>query len=194
MVEDVLRTLAAVPELAGLLLVTCEPAARSMAERLGARVLDEHAREGQTAAVSAAAKLLVEQRAEGMLALPGDIPLISVDEVSSLLGTHAPAPAFSIVPARDRRGSNAVLCSPPDAVRLRFRDDSFLPHLAAARAGGIEPMVQEFPGIGLDIDRPEDFAELRRRASADEGRYAGSRTLAWLREAGFIERRPAGFI
>ena len=30
-------------------------------------------------------------------------------------------------------GSNAILLSPPDAVPLRFGDDSFFPHLAAAR-------------------------------------------------------------
>ena len=75
--------------------------------------------------------------------------------------------AFTIVPARDRMGSNAVLCSPADAVPLRFGDDSFFPHLDAARARGIEPEVVRLPRIALDIDTPEDLALFLRAAGAD---------------------------
>ena len=64
---------------------------------------------------------------------------------------------MTIVPAHDKRGSNAVLCSPPTVMQLRFGDDSFLPHLAAARAVGIEPAIVNLPGIGLDIDQPQDL-------------------------------------
>ena len=73
-----------------------------------------------------------------------------------------PAPSFTIVPAHDERGSNAVLCSPPLVMPLRFGDDSFFPHLAAARALGIEPTIVKLPGIGLDIDQPVDLEALRR--------------------------------
>ena len=45
-----------------------------------------------------------------------------------------------------------------------FGDDSFLPHLAAARAMGIEPTIVKLPGIGLDIDQPEDVQALLRAA------------------------------
>ncbi|MEJ0018593.1 MAG: hypothetical protein WDN25_18940 [Acetobacteraceae bacterium] len=81
-------------------------------------------------------------------------------EVASVLEARAAAPSVTIVPAHDRRGSNAVLCSPPLVMPLRFGDDSFVPHLAAARALGIEPTVVELPGIALDIDQPEDVRAL----------------------------------
>jgi 2-phospho-L-lactate guanylyltransferase len=45
---------------------------------------------------------------------------------------------------------------------LSFGDDSFLPHLAAARAIGIEPTIVKLPGIGLDIDQPSDIQGLLR--------------------------------
>ena len=45
-----------------------------------------------------------------------------------------------------------------DAVPLRFGDNSFFPHLDAARRAGIEPTVLDLPGIALDIDTPEDLA------------------------------------
>jgi 2-phospho-L-lactate guanylyltransferase len=99
-----------------------------------------------------------------MLALPGDIPLVEPGDVRQLLASHRDAThgggTFAITPARDARGSNAVLCSPAGAVPLRFGEDSFFPHLAAARACGIEPKVVRLPRIALDVDTPADLALL----------------------------------
>jgi 2-phospho-L-lactate guanylyltransferase (CobY/MobA/RfbA family) len=43
---------------------------------------------------------------------------------------------------------------------LRFGNDSFLPHLTAAKATGLPCVVLNLPGIALDVDRPEDLQEL----------------------------------
>jgi 2-phospho-L-lactate guanylyltransferase len=83
---------------------------------------------------------------------------------------------FVIVPAHDERGSNAILCAPPDLVPLTFGDDSFLPHLAAARKHGIEPKIVRIAGIGLDIDNPQDLAMFMRKPS-------NTRTFALLQDA-----------
>jgi 2-phospho-L-lactate/phosphoenolpyruvate guanylyltransferase len=162
MVEDVLAALAATTQLAGLVVVTVDPMARELAMRYGARVFEDGACDGHTGAVMAAAQRLAAEGRAGMLTVPGDIPLITPEEVSRVLAAHGEAPAFSIVPAHDRRGSNAILMTPPDAVPLAFGDDSFLPHLAAARRLGIEPSVLPMPGIGLDIDNERDLALLMR--------------------------------
>jgi 2-phospho-L-lactate guanylyltransferase len=105
-----------------------------------------------------------------MLAVPGDIPLVGATEIARLLRAHGRAPAFTISPAHDSRGSNAVICSPPDAVPLKFGNDSFLPHVAAARALGIEPAVLHLPGVGLDIDNPEDIEAFMRVPSRTRAR------------------------
>lgn len=158
MLEDVLAALAATPGLAGIAVVTVEPAAAQLAADYAARVVETGARDGHTGAVSAAARLLAEEGASGMLTLPGDIPLVTPEEIASLIAAHRPAPAFTIAPSRDERGSNAVICSPPDAVPLRFGEDSFFPHLRAAEALGIRATVLHLPGIALDVDTPEDLA------------------------------------
>ena len=106
-----------------------------------------------------------------MLTLPGDIPLVTTAEIEALLAAHRPAPSFTIAPSHDEQGSNAILMSPPDAVPLRFGDDSYFPHLAAARARGIEPTVVRAPGIAFDIDNPDDLAHFS---------HIGSRTRAGL--------------
>jgi 2-phospho-L-lactate guanylyltransferase len=43
-------------------------------------------------------------------------------------------------------------------VPLRFGDNSFFPHLDAAKTHGIVPEVVHLPRIGLDIDTPDDLA------------------------------------
>jgi 2-phospho-L-lactate guanylyltransferase len=93
-----------------------------------------------------------------MLTIPGDIPLVTADEIDRLVFAHGPAPSFTIVPSHDDGGSNAILLSPPDAVPLRFGIDSYFPHLRAAEARGIRPTVLRLPRIALDIDNPEDLA------------------------------------
>jgi 2-phospho-L-lactate guanylyltransferase (CobY/MobA/RfbA family) len=42
---------------------------------------------------------------------------------------------------------------------MGFGDNSFFPHLAAAKAHGIEPRVVRLPRIALDIDTPQDLTQ-----------------------------------
>jgi 2-phospho-L-lactate/phosphoenolpyruvate guanylyltransferase len=98
-----------------------------------------------------------------------------------LLQAHGPAPAVTLAPSRDRRGSNAVACSPPDLLPLRFGDNSFLPHLQRARALGIEPRIVARPGLALDIDRPDDLAAFLAMPSP-------TRAYAYLAESGIADR------
>jgi 2-phospho-L-lactate/phosphoenolpyruvate guanylyltransferase len=165
MLEDVLATVTATPRIAGLVVVTVDAEARQLAASYGGRVLEMGARDGHTGAVAAAARLLAAEGHKGMLTLPGDIPLVTPREIASLLAAHPPAPSFTIVPSHDERGSNAIACSPPNAVPLRFGEDSFYPHLRAAEACGIRPNVVHLPGIALDIDNPEDVVSFMRTQS-----------------------------
>ncbi|NKB57573.1 MAG: 2-phospho-L-lactate guanylyltransferase [Alphaproteobacteria bacterium] len=181
MYEDVLTSLCAVSALEGVLVVTRDETAAALARQHGAEVLIEAENLGQTAAVEAATAWLAGQGAEGMLAVPGDVPLVPVEEIEAVLAAHETSRGMTIVPARDERGSNCIACSPPDLISFHFGNDSFQPHLQAAREAGVEPKVLRLPGIGLDIDRPDDLAALI--AEAGE-----SRAQSWLRENGIAER------
>ena len=159
MLEDVLAALVDSP-LAGIIVNTVDPIASELARRYGARVVTGGARDGHTGAVMAMARILGGEGREGMLTVPGDIPRVTSAEIAAIIEARRPAPSVTIVPAHDERGSNAVLCSPPTVMQLRFGDDSFLPHLASARTLGIEPTIVKLPGIGLDIDQPQDLRAL----------------------------------
>jgi len=183
MLEDVLAALAATPMVAGIAVVTVDPAARRLAVNYDYRIIETGARDGHTGAVAAAGRLLAREGKPGMLTVPGDIPLITPAEITQLLAAHRPAPAFTIAPSRDERGSNAIICSPPDAVPLRFGEDSFFPHLQAAEVCGIRPTVLRLPGIALDVDTPEDLAAFARLPSNTRaGALLAAHDLSDLRE------------
>jgi 2-phospho-L-lactate guanylyltransferase (CobY/MobA/RfbA family) len=98
-----------------------------------------------------------------MVFLPGDVPLVTVEELEIVLDGFGRSPdkkEFMIVPANDLGGSNCVVCSPPDCIEFGFGEDSFRRHLRFAKDRDINAMVVKLPGIGLDIDTPEDLFEL----------------------------------
>jgi len=157
MLEDVLSALSECRGLAGVLLVTRDPEAATLAACYGARVLEEEESRGHTAASSFGAGTLAAEGAAGMAQLPADLPLLTPQDIDVLLRAHGPVPAVTLAPSRDQRGSNAVLCSPPQVLPLRFGDDSYFPHLERARALGIEPAIVHRPGLALDVDTPDDL-------------------------------------
>jgi len=179
MMGEVLQAVVEARSLAGVMVVTLDPQATAVARRLGARVVTDGAREGHTGSVTAGLRLLSREGRGGMITLPADIPAVTSQEIDLVVAAHLPAPAFTISPAHDDLGSNAVICSPPDAVPLRFGDNSFFPHLDAARTRGIEPTVIRQPGIAMDIDHPVDLASFLRLPQS-----AGTHTRKFLEEIG----------
>ena len=69
---------------------------------------------------------------------------------------------MTLVPSRDGDGTNAMLFDPLDALAPSFGPGSFARHLAQAAARGIACRTLPLPGIGLDIDEPDDLAQLMR--------------------------------
>ena len=165
MLQDTLHTLASTRELEEVFVVTRDAHVTVAAKAYGFTVLREAENIGQTEAVTFAIDTLLALGKHTLLSVPADLPLITPRDLSAVIGEHQSHPSVTIVPARDHLGSNVILCSPPNALTLRFGDNSFYPHLASARADGIEPTVVHNRNIGLDIDTPADLIELIQRGT-----------------------------
>jgi 2-phospho-L-lactate/phosphoenolpyruvate guanylyltransferase len=186
MLMDTLDAVAGSRCVAGVVMVTLDPRAAALGANIGARIVTEGARDGHTGSVNAGRSLLVAEGRGGMITMPGDIPATRAGEIDAVLSAHLAAPSFTIAPAHDDLGSNAVVCSPPEAVPLRFGDNSYFPHLEAARRQGIEPTVIRQPGIAMDIDHPIDLALFLRLPQS-----SGTRTRTLLDELGLPARLAA---
>ena len=179
MLQDVLAALAAA-RLDRVWVVTREPAVVALARARGAEPLAEDANRGHTAAVARAQAEATRLGARVFLTVPGDVPCVTADEIRRLAG----GPAF--VPSRSGLGTNGAALTPPDAMPLTFGEPSFDNHLAAARARGLEPRVLALPGLGLDVDAPDDLAALL----AAPGATVSARLVASWRAGGRL--RAAG--
>lgn len=186
MFEDVLDAVAAVEALQGIAVVTADRSVADVARRFGAQVWSEGAHDGHTGAVRAAARRLAATSST-MLTIPGDVPLVSSIDISRVLAAHPAAPAFTIAPAWDERGSNTIVCSPADVVQLHFGPDSYFPHLAAARAVGLTPTIVRNSAIALDIDEFSDLTRFMNRPSPTRSwRLLNEHRAEWERHSSVV--------
>ena len=175
MLEDVLDGLG--PGLAdSVLIVTRDAAATAVARRRGVACLSESANRGHTEAVAAAQREAVAAGVDRFLTIPGDVPCVTHAEVRALFDALGGRPGAAFVPSASGFGTNAALLVPPDAMPLRFGEPSFQNHLDGARARGLDPTIVRLPGLGLDVDSPEDLLELLRRGA---GTRSGRLAAAW---------------
>jgi 2-phospho-L-lactate guanylyltransferase len=159
MLHDVVATLAAWPCRPACALVTSDPFAVELARRYDFEVIPDPANPGETGAIEMATRICVERGLDSTLVIPADIPLIQSSELDEIL-KQAPDEGSVLAPAADGRGTNAAFRCPANLFPLRFGNDSFKPHLAAAQATGKPCIVLHLPGIAVDVDNPEDLQRL----------------------------------
>ena len=162
MLRDVMTAASGVLGRIDVALVTGDTRARQLAREFSFSVIEDTRNESETAAIEMATAWCEQQGYDTTVVVPGDIPLITSDELHRVLDS-APAAGAVFVPAYDRRGSNCILRRPASLIPLRFGNDSFLPHCEAMRKTGKELIILEMPGIGLDIDNPHELDLLLQR-------------------------------
>ena len=159
MLLDVLDTLGSWRERPAVGIVTSDPFAMDLARHFDFELISDPASRSETEAIEMATKICESRAIETTLVIPGDIPLLERWELAKILEA-APDQGSVLVPAADGRGTNAALRRPAGLFPLRFGNDSFKPHLAAAKATGKPCTVISLPSIGLDIDNPSDLVQL----------------------------------
>lgn len=140
-------------------IVTSDPYATKLAHDYQFELIPDPYNPGETGAIEMATRVCVEAGEDSTLVIPADIPLIQPSELAEIY-EHAPALGSVLVPARDGRGTNAILRRPANLFPLRFGNDSFKPHHAAAQATGMSCIVLNLPGIAVDVDNPADLQQL----------------------------------
>jgi 2-phospho-L-lactate/phosphoenolpyruvate guanylyltransferase len=159
MLQDVLATLAGWTSRPAVAVVTGDPFALELARQYDFEIIPDPLNAGETGAIEMATAICAARGAESTLVIPADIPLIEISELDAIV-ENAPAEGSVLVPAADGRGTNAAFRRPADLFPLRFGNDSFKPHHAAAQATGKPCVVLQLPGIAIDVDNPSDLRQL----------------------------------
>jgi 2-phospho-L-lactate guanylyltransferase len=130
----------------------------------GASVLLEPREEGQNVAAERGIASARAAGAAAVLLLSSDLPLVTPESVSRLLGAAARLrpPAVVAVPAIGRGGTNALFLRPPDAIGMHFGDDSLARFQEDAEARGVRFEVHHSDAMALDLDEPSDLERFSR--------------------------------
>lgn len=157
LLQHTLETLSEIKEVDGVLVVSRDPHALTIARSHGARTVQENGQPQLNIALKRATVVAQVYATRGVLVLPADLPLISKDDVFELVQRAQQPPVVVIAPDRHGRGTNALLISPPGLIEYDFGENSFQRHCERAKNAGARLEIVELPSLGLDLDIPEDF-------------------------------------
>jgi 2-phospho-L-lactate guanylyltransferase len=152
-----LDTLTAIPDIEHVLVISRDQAALALAREYGARTVQEHGAPQLNIALTRATIVAQTYATRGVLILPADLPLITPEDIQSLLAHAVDPPVVVISPDRRRQGTNALLVCPAGLIEYEFGPGSFQRHCTRAHQAGAHLEICELPSLALDMDLPEDL-------------------------------------
>ena len=161
LLKRTLKTLSNLKEVEKVLVVSRDPQALTIARQHGARTVREDGHAKLNTALTRATIVAQVYATRGVLILPADLPLISEEDVLTLISRAVEPPVIVIAPDRHRKGTNALLISPAGLIEYDFGENSFEKHCELASKAGARLEIVDLPNLGLDLDLPEDLQIVR---------------------------------
>ncbi len=152
-----LDTLTSIPEIEHVLVVSRDQSALAMARDYGARTVQENGAPQLNKALARATIVAKTYATRGVLILPADLPLITAEDVKTMLDRANDPPVVVVAPDRHGVGTNALLVCPAGLIEYEFGPGSFQRHCEMARQVGARLEICEMPSLALDMDLPEDL-------------------------------------
>jgi len=157
LLQHSLETLSGVSGVAEVLVVSRDPNALAIAREHGARTVQEDGASHLNTALKRATVVAQVYATQGVLILPADLPLVTREDIQTLLDRAVKPPVVVIAPDRHGKGTNALVIAPAGLIEYDFGENSFQRHCEQAKQAGARLEVVELPSLGLDLDEPEDF-------------------------------------
>lgn len=96
-----------------------------------------------------------------VLVLHGDLPLAGSDEIGQLIASHRQhKKSISLVADNAAQGTNAMLVNCHCSIEFSYGEASLQRHEQQFKDRGIDYQTLGLPGIGFDIDTPNDVNQL----------------------------------
>lgn len=181
MLEDVVRTLKAVPAIESVSVVSPDAEVLSLAAELDASPVAESANVRGLNQALARALSAMSPRPDALLIVLGDVPEVTPRDIETLLEA-LPERGIALCPSADR-GTSALALRPPDVIAFRFGERSSVNHRREAKARGVPVETVQIESLSRDVDSPENL----RRLVARPAETATHRLLAELSVADRLE-------
>ena len=154
MLNDVLDALVEAKSVDGILLASRAKEAKSIAKKWNVELYRDTAHTLVDALTDAGERVKNGLNATTAIIVPGDVPLITGSDVDHVLHYHADV---TIVPDSHKIGTNALVCTPPNAFPLIFDGRSYHPHIEAATRSGLQVRSVQSRAFAIDVDTAEDL-------------------------------------
>lgn len=177
MLADVLIALRRAERVEEVVVVTGEPMAEALARGQGAEVVRDPDDAGHSQAALLGVAWALERGAGRALLVPGDCPALSPAELDALLEPEPRGREVVVVPDRHGSGTNALVLTPPGAIRPSFGPGSRARHESLAQAADVACRIAEPFSLALDVDTTEDLDALAQALGARTGGAANTRGL-----------------
>lgn len=191
MLRDVLNTSSECSGVNQIVLISDDPAAMRLGQHYSAEVFSERAAGARNLnqALEATCDHLVRQKADNVLILPGDMPLLRRADLNALF-KHAGETPHNIVlsPDMNNDGTNAMLFMLARRPSLAYGKNSFVKHQNNMLRQGLEYSVFRRPGFAQDVDT---VADLLRVFEQRDSRHCGRQTSKFLSQSDIRERLSA---
>jgi 2-phospho-L-lactate guanylyltransferase len=150
-------TLREIPEIEQVLVVSRDQSALALARAHGARTVQENGAPELNVALTRATIVAKQYATRGVLIIPSDLPMISKEDVSAMIGMVKEPPVVVVAPDRKREGTNALLVCPVGLIEYDYGPHSFERHCLRAQEVGARLEICDLPSLALDMDVPEDL-------------------------------------
>jgi 2-phospho-L-lactate guanylyltransferase len=172
-----LETLAQVPSVRQIAVISSDRAALDIAGQQGALAVAEDRPRGLNVAVTEAVGMATGAGAAGVLVLPADLPFVQVADVETMIAAAASVEtadsrnqpqgkdclnikcSLSLTLCSDNKGegTNALLLYPPVEFTFSYGPGSFRRHVEEARRRHIPYRIVHAPGLKFDLDTEDDW-------------------------------------
>ncbi|MGI9291262.1 MAG: 2-phospho-L-lactate guanylyltransferase [Gammaproteobacteria bacterium] len=188
MLRDVINALELSSCIDRIAVLTCDTEVAELVSELGHSVIKDTVENPGSASalcegLQQATTFIAQQGGDTVCIIPADLPTISAQDIDALLHRHGnnAEPRVSLCPAIRDGGTNALVCTPPDALTFEFGPDSANRHLQQADKQGLKAERAPMHAFFRDIDMPEDLLWLAQQDNCPN-------TLNYLRDSGLFAR------
>jgi len=160
MLKDVLQALEDSEMLDDIIVIGTDTSVKRLAKTYQAKFVKEPS-VGLNMSIEYATERSRKSGATSVLVTLADIPLMNKTDIEQMtqLGLNT---TVVISPSRTE-GTNALLRTPPDAIRTEYGHRSFVSHLKGVQERDIPFKVLWTPSLSFDVDTPGDLWELLKR-------------------------------
>ncbi len=168
LLRHVLGVVRQTPQVAGTLVISRDSKVLAIARDFGANTVAESGTPELNSALMRATQVVSIWRADAVLVLPADLPLISPEDIAAMIELARSSQTVVIATDANQDGTNALLIRPPGLIPYAYGEGSYERHTRLAQDARATVKLYQSDRLALDIDLPEDLQRYRRLLESGE--------------------------